>query len=81
MLTLCAQAPNTFITSQTYRKRLGDVILGNSGNYSSALNLQERIECGLIKNPLISNVSRFIVEALEIYLGGKPTNQPLWWRD
>jgi len=47
---LYAQASNTFITSQTYQKLLGDVILRNSGRYCSVYKLQDKTEYRLIKN-------------------------------
>jgi len=43
MLTLYAQASNTCITSQTYHKWSGAVILGNSGRCCSDYKLQNRI--------------------------------------
>jgi len=59
MLTVYAQASNTIITSQTYQKWSGDVILSNRGRYSSVYKLQEKIEYGLLKASLISSVSYF----------------------
>jgi len=46
MVALYAQASNMFITSQTYQKRSGDVVLGNSGRYCSVYKLQDKTEWG-----------------------------------
>ena len=57
MLTLYAQASNTFNTSKTYQKLSGDVILGISCRYCSVYKLQDRMEYGLIETSLISSAS------------------------
>jgi len=61
MLTLYDQASNVFITSQTYQKLSGDVILGNNGSAAgTALSkLQDKTEYRLIKTALISSASHF----------------------
>jgi len=57
---VCLQASNRLITSQTYQKWSGDVVLGRRGMYCSVYKLQNRI--GLIKTPLISSVLCFKLE-------------------
>jgi len=61
MVTLYDQASNVFITSQTYQKLSGDVILGNNGSAAgTALSkLQDKTEYRLIKTALISSASHF----------------------
>jgi len=78
MLTLYAQASNTCITSQTYHKWSGDVILGYSGRYCSVYNY--RIEHGLIKTSQISSVSYFNLVSWSFVWGPKPTKDPPWRR-
>ena len=61
MLTLYDQASNMLISSQTYHKLSGDVILGDSGSAAgTALSkLQDKTENRLIKTALISSASHF----------------------
>jgi len=47
MVTLYAEASNTFFISQAYQKLSGDVILGNSCRYCSVYKLQDKTEYGL----------------------------------
>jgi len=75
MLTLYAQASNTFITSHTYQKWSGDVIPGISCRYCSVNNLQDRVEYGLIKTLLISSASYLNLRSRSFVWGAK------WWRD
>jgi len=65
-----------FITSQTYQKYSGVVILGNSGRYCSDYKLQDKTEWGLIRTSLISSVSHFHL-VLKFCLGAKPTKDPV----
>ena len=77
MVTLYAQASNTFITSQTYQKWSGDVILCNSGRYCSVYKLQNKTEYGLIKTKVISSG----VASPKIWWGAKNFggNQNVWF--
>jgi len=49
MLALYAQASNTFITSQTYQKRSGDVILVYNDRYCSVYKLQDRTRIDMLQ--------------------------------
>jgi len=61
LLTLYDQGSNMCITSQTYQKLSGDVILGNSGSAAGTTpsKLQDKTEYRLIKITLISSASHF----------------------
>jgi len=59
MVTLYAQASDTFINSQTYQKWSGDFILGNRGTYRSVYKIQNKTEYEMIKITLIFSVSHF----------------------
>ena len=76
MVTLYAQASNTFIISQTYQKWSDDIIVGNSGRLSSVYKLQDKTEYGLIKATLISSVSHFNFGVETSFRGLSPQKCP-----
>jgi len=72
--------PITFITSRTYQKWSGDVILCDSGKYCSGHKLQDITKYGLIKiHWFLAFYITFV--GLSFVWEAKPTKSPSWRRD
>jgi len=73
MMTLYAQATNTFITSQTYQNDQAMLFYVTAAD-TAVYKLQEKTEHGLIKT---TSVSHFNMEVEALF--GRLSPQKPWW--